>query len=79
MDILSVEIDIRGMTHGVCELLWIPRVLIELGFNYMNLMMLQCDNKVIISIAYNLAQHDHTKHVEIHHHFIKEKLYLKPI
>ena len=37
-------------------------------------MRLYCDNKASIKIAYNPIQHDRTKHVEIHKHFIKEKL-----
>ena len=37
-------------------------------------MKLYCDNKATISIANNPVQHDHTKHVEIGQHFIKEKL-----
>ena len=37
-------------------------------------MKLYCDNKATISIAQNLVQHDHTKHVEIDKHFIKEKI-----
>ncbi|RDY01939.1 putative mitochondrial protein, partial [Mucuna pruriens] len=37
-------------------------------------MKLYCDNKVAISIAQNLVQHNHTKHVEIDIHFIKEKI-----
>jgi hypothetical protein len=36
--------------------------------------MLCCDNKVDIDIDNNLVQHDKTKHIEIDHHFIKEKL-----
>ena len=37
-------------------------------------MKLYCDNKAMISIAQNPAQHDRTKHVEIDRHFIKEKI-----
>ena len=33
-----------------------------------------CDNQVVISITKNLVHHDQTKHVEINHHFIKEKI-----
>ena len=36
-------------------------------------MKLFCDNKVAISIANNLVQHERTKHVEINRHFIKER------
>ena len=37
-------------------------------------MKLCCDNQVAINIAHNPMQHDKTKHVEMDHHFIKEKL-----
>ena len=37
-------------------------------------MKLYCDNKIAIEIAHNLIQYDHTKHMEIDRHFIKEKL-----
>ena len=36
--------------------------------------MLYCYNKVIIGIANNPIHHSRTKHIEIDHHFIKEKL-----
>lgn len=37
-------------------------------------MQLYCDNKASIDISHNLVQHDHIKHVEVDHHFIKDKL-----
>ena len=37
-------------------------------------MKLFYDNKVAISIANNLVQHDRTKHVVIDRHFTKERL-----
>lgn len=37
-------------------------------------MRLYCDNKSAINIAYNLVQHDRTKHIEVDRHVIKEKL-----
>jgi hypothetical protein len=70
----SVEAEFRGIAHGVCKLLWIKRVLTDLGAQHTHHMSLNCDNKAAITIAQNLVQHDHTKHVEINRHFIKEKL-----
>ena len=62
------------MANGICELLWLQKVLEELK-KPMNLPMKQyCDNKAAISIAQNPVQYDRTKHVEINRHFIKEKL-----
>lgn len=37
-------------------------------------MNLYCDNKAAIQVAQNPVQHDRTKHVEVDHHLIKEKL-----
>lgn len=60
--------------QGVCELLWLRRILEELKVEGDKPMKLYCDNKSAISIAQNPVQHDRTKHVEIDRHFIKERL-----
>lgn len=75
----STKAEFRRMAHGLCELLWIKRVLKDLGIKYMKPMYLHCDNKSAIEIAHNPVQHDRTKHVEVDRHFIKEKLHQKII
>ncbi|CAL9003229.1 unnamed protein product [Prunus brigantina] len=70
----SAEAKYRGMAHGVCELLWLRRLLRDLGFGPKKPMDLYCDNKAAIAIAHNPVQHDRTKHVEVDRNFIKEKL-----
>ncbi|CAL8073329.1 unnamed protein product [Prunus armeniaca] len=70
----SAEAEYRGMAHKVCELLWIRRLLIELGFKPEKPMELHYDKKSAIDIAHNPVQHDRTKHVEVDTHFIKEKI-----
>jgi hypothetical protein len=63
----------RGVAKGLCELLWIRRVLTKLGFEPRNEMRLFCDNKAVIDISHNPVQHDKTKHIAIDRHFIREK------
>ena len=46
----------------------------DLGHLPRQLIRLYCDNKAACDIAYNLVQHDRTKHVEVDRFFIKEKL-----
>ena len=75
----SAEAEFRGMTKGVCELLWIKRLLTELGFASASEMDLFCDNKAAIAISQDPVQHDRTKHVEVDQHFIKENLEAKII
>lgn len=70
----SAEAEYRAMANGVCELLWLQRVLAELQRPMTSPMRLYCDNKTAISIAQNPVQHDKTKHVEVDRQCIKEKL-----
>ena len=50
------------------------KLLRELRVTTTNPMLLYNDNKAPISIAHNPIHHDKTKHVEVDHHFIKEKI-----
>ncbi|RVW98483.1 Retrovirus-related Pol polyprotein from transposon RE1 [Vitis vinifera] len=70
----SAEAEFRAMANGICEGMWLQRILKELGIISNSTMTVLCDNKATISIAKNPVQHDRTKHVEIDRHFIKEKL-----
>ena len=70
----SAEAEFRGMAKGVCELLWLKRLVEEVMCSAQDTMDLFCDNKAAIAIAHNPVQHDRTKHVEVDRHFIKEKL-----
>uniref|UniRef100_A0A2N9EE05 Reverse transcriptase Ty1/copia-type domain-containing protein n=1 Tax=Fagus sylvatica TaxID=28930 RepID=A0A2N9EE05_FAGSY len=70
----SAEAEFRAVAHGICEVMWIKRMLEELKASDSLPMKLYCDNKAAISIAHNPVLHDRTKHVEVDKHFIKEKL-----
>lgn len=75
----SAEVEFRGMAKGFCELLWLKRLLTEIGFAPNCEMDMFCDNKAAIDISHNPVQHDRTKHVEIDRHFIKQNLEDKTI
>ena len=70
----SAEAEFRGIAKGVTEVLWLTKLITELGFPQKQACPLFCDNKAAVSISENPVQHDWTKHVEIDRHFIKEKL-----
>jgi hypothetical protein len=61
------------MTEEICELLWMKQVQEDLKMKCDGHMKLFCDNKLTISIAHNLVQHDTIKHIQIDIHSIKEK------
>ena len=70
----SVEAEFRSVAHGICEVLWIKRLLEDLKIQSTLPMKMHCDNKAAIAIAHNPVLHDRTKHVEVDKHFIKEKI-----
>ena len=70
----SAEVEFRGIAKGLTEILWLQKLLEELGFHQTKPCKLYCDNEAAISISENPVQHDRTKHVEVDRNFIKEKL-----
>ena len=72
--ISNAEAEFCLVNHGICEVIWIKRLLEELNFFIPSLIKVYCDNKAVISIAHNPILHDRKKHVEVDKHFIKEKL-----
>ena len=70
----SAEAEYKGMAQGICEILWLRKLLLGVRFKPKETMKLYCDNKSARDIADNPMQHDKTKHVEVDRHFIKEKL-----
>lgn len=47
----SAKADFQSMANGICELLWLRKLLDEVGFPMTGPMTLFCDNNVAISIA----------------------------
>ncbi|KAJ9535774.1 hypothetical protein OSB04_un001074 [Centaurea solstitialis] len=70
----SAEAEFRSMALGICEALWLKRLLQDLGRPIQKPIQLFCDNKSARDIAHNPVHHDRTKHVEVDRFFIKEKL-----
>ena len=70
----SAEAEFRAMCQGICEGIWLRRMLKELKMSSNSPMVLCCDKKAAIEIIRNSVHHDRTKHVEIVRHFVKEKI-----
>ncbi|KAA0061144.1 Cysteine-rich RLK (receptor-like protein kinase) 8 [Cucumis melo var. makuwa] len=70
----SAKAEYRAMSLGICEEIWLQKVLFDLHQECKTPLKLFCDNKAVINIANNPVKHDITKYVEIDWHFIKEIL-----
>ncbi|KAM0041859.1 putative RNA-directed DNA polymerase [Helianthus debilis subsp. tardiflorus] len=70
----SAEAEFRGIARGLTEVLWVRKLLTEIGFPQNKSNQILCDNKAAIQISENPVQHDRTKHIEVDRNFIKEKI-----
>ncbi|KAE8683346.1 putative protein phosphatase 2C 12 [Hibiscus syriacus] len=69
----SAEAEFRALALGICEGIWLLKLLKELVTNQEHHFEVLCDNQSAIQIAKNPVQHDRTKHVEIDRHFIADQ------
>ncbi|GKC51331.1 ribonuclease H-like domain-containing protein [Tanacetum coccineum] len=70
----KTEAEYRVMALTTCEVMWILKVLKDLGLDGLVLVTLFCDNNSAIQIAVNPVMHEKTKHFDIHVHLIREKV-----
>jgi hypothetical protein len=75
----STEAEYRGATITACEVVWLQKLLIDLGLSMNAPVVIYCDNISSILFANNLVYHARTKHIEVHYHFIREKVLAKEI
>ena len=61
----SAESEYRAMTRSMCEIMWLHRLLMEVGIKTSIPAKLWCDKQVALHIAYNPVFHERTKHTEI--------------
>jgi hypothetical protein len=75
----SAEAELRALVLGICEALWLKKVLTELQQPSQQPITLYCDNNSALCMAEDPIHHDKTKHVDIDRHFLKEKIDAKVI
>lgn len=70
----SAEAEYKAMFNAASEVIWVTRLLHELGLKGLKPMTLFCDNQSAMCIAKNPVFHDHTKHIEIASHYTREQI-----
>ena len=70
----SAESEYRALALGICEGMWLQRLLRELKVNVQASVKMFTDNQADISISKNPLHHVRTKHIEIDRHFISKKV-----
>jgi hypothetical protein len=75
----STEAEYRGTTIATCEVVWLQKLFSDLGQSVDAPIVIYCDNISSILLANNPVYHARTKHIEVHYHFIREKVIAKEI
>ncbi|MCO5574767.1 hypothetical protein L7F22_028558 [Adiantum nelumboides] len=72
--LLSTEAKYRGAAVVAYEIAWLKMLLQDLEIQVQDLVVIYCDNISSIQLAQNLVFHARMKHIEVHYHFIRERI-----
>jgi hypothetical protein len=77
--LLSTEAEYKGVAIAACEVIWLKKLLLDLGKSVDAPIVIYCDNISSILLVNDPVYHARTKHIEVHYHFIREKVLAKEI
>ena len=75
----STEAEYQAAALATQEAIWLRRLLEDLGFVQNDATLLYEDNEGCISLSKDATNHARTKHIDVKHHFIREKVETKQI
>ncbi|KAI3753423.1 hypothetical protein L2E82_25475 [Cichorium intybus] len=70
----STESEYRALATVTCEVLWLLKLMKDLGLKYKVPVNLYCDNQSAILLSLNPVLHERTKHIEIDVHLVRDKV-----
>ncbi|MCO5611787.1 hypothetical protein L7F22_066046 [Adiantum nelumboides] len=70
----NTEEEYRGAVVAACQVAWLEMLLQDLEIQVQDPVVIYCDNLGSIQLGWILVFHACTKHIEVHYHFIKERV-----
>lgn len=70
----STEVEYKSVANATAEIMWIQKLLEELGVQAPKVARLWCDNIGATYLAANPVFHARTKHIEVDFHFVRERV-----
>jgi histone deacetylase 1/2 len=70
----STEAEYKSLANATAELIWVEALVRELGVSLKERPCLWCDNLGATYLSVNHIFHARTKHIEIDHHFVRERV-----
>jgi hypothetical protein len=70
----TVEAEYMALASSVQESMWLIALGTEIGLSIVSPVLIYQDNQGSMSLAKNPGEHSRTKHIDIRHHFVREKI-----
>ncbi len=71
----TTEEEYMANTQVTKEAIWITKLMMALRYTEeKKVMMIRCDNQGAISLTKNPTHHARTKHIDVQHHFVQERV-----
>jgi len=71
----TMEAEYMAAFGAIQELIWIKGVLSEVGFDYVDPIILHMDSKSAMALAKNPTHYKRSKHIDIKYHWLREHTY----
>jgi histone deacetylase 1/2 len=75
----STESEYKALANATAELIWVQSLLRQLGVSQQRPPVLWCDNIGATYLSPNPVFHARTKHIEVDHHFVRERVAQKQL
>jgi hypothetical protein len=70
----STEAEYKALANATAKMMWVQKLLTELGVSHPTTSRLWCDNLGAKYMSANPVFHARTKHIEIDFHFVREQV-----
>jgi hypothetical protein len=75
----TMEAEYMAMSRCTREAIWLRQLMEDVGCVQEEATTIMCDNQGSMALAKNPTKHDRSKHIDVQHHFIREKVENKVI
>jgi hypothetical protein len=72
--LFTTEVEYMATSQCTKEAIWLRKLMADVGLVQNGATNIMCDNQGCIALAKNPIDHSRTKHIDIQHRFIREKL-----